>query len=85
MANRRSPVQPSTPKRGRPKSANPKTRKPVAVTLRGGEDWVAWLDRLCETLARESGMPKPDRTAAIDYALSIVATQRGVEPAPPRY
>ena len=85
MAKKRVPAQPVAPKRGRPKSASPKQRKPVAITLRAGADWVAWLDRLCEALARESGLPTPDRTAVIDYALSRLAAERGVETAPPRY
>ena len=85
MAKEQVPNQPVAPKRGRPKSENPKRRKPVAITLRAGADWVAWLDRLCETLARESGLPRPDRTAVIDYALSRLAAERGVEAAPPRY
>ena len=85
MAKKKVPAQPVVPKRGRPKSANPKQRKPVAITLRAGEEWVAWLDRLCEALAKEAGLPKPDRTAVIDYALSRLAAERGVEAAPPRY
>lgn len=85
MAKKRGPVKAAVPKRGRPKSANPKTRKPVAITLRAGEDWVAWLDRLCETLAGQSGFPKPDRTAVIDHALSRLAAEHGIKAAPPRY
>lgn len=78
-------AQPTPPKRGRPKSANPKERKPVAITLRAGRDWVEWLDRLCETIAKGSGLPKPDRTAVIDYALSRLATDREFEAPPARY
>ena len=85
MAKRRVSTQPVAPKRGRPKSANPKQRKPVAITLRAGPDWVAWLDRLCEALAKDSGLPKPDRTALIDYALSRLAAERGAEAPPARY
>ena len=79
------PVASAPPKRGRPKSANPKERKPVAITLRAGADWVAWLDKMCEKLATDAGFPKPDRTAAIDYALNRLAIERGIDPAPPRF
>lgn len=85
MAKKRGTAQPAAPKRGRPKSENPKARKPTAITLRAGDDWVAWLDKLCEAMARDSGMPKPDRTAVIDFALSRLAAERGIEAAPPRY
>lgn len=85
MAKKSGQVQAAPPKRGRPKSADPKERKPVAVTLRAGVDWVEWLDELCEKLAKESGFHRPDRTEAIDLALSRLATQQGMRPAPPRY
>ena len=58
MAKKRGTVGTVAPKRGRPKLANPKQRKPVAITLRAGPEWVAWLDRLCEALAKGSGLPK---------------------------
>jgi hypothetical protein len=85
MAKKSIQAPPAPPKRGRPRSANPKERKPVAVTLRAGEDWIKWLDGLCETLARESGFHRPDRTEAIDLALSRLAAAHGIEAAPPRY
>jgi hypothetical protein len=57
----------------------------VAITLRADPEWIAWLDTLCEKLSKDSGFPKPDRTAAIDFALSRLAADRGMPAAPPRF
>jgi len=85
MAKKLPPVSTSPKKAGRPKLDNPKERKPVALTIRAGDDWIQWLDGLCEKIGKDSGIPKPDRTALIDYALSRLASERGYKESPPRY
>ena len=72
--------------KGRPKSASPKPRTPIVVTLRGSSKWEAWMDKLCDALSRQTGVPKIDRTIAIDMALGKLAAQNtGVGTPPPRY
>ena len=76
----------STPaKRGRPKLQNPKPTTPVAITLRADKAWVDWLDRFCDQLSRDSGFPKPERTAMIDFALRQLAESRGFAAPPSRF
>ena len=81
------PTPPPAPRpKGRPKSATPKPRTPIVVTLRGSDVWEAWIDHLCEALSRQTGVPKIDRTMAIDMALGKLAAQTAdVDPPPPRY
>ena len=88
MAKKRvEPTPPAKPlsKMGRPKLAAQKPRRPVAVTLRAGDDWLAWLDKARDVVAKDSGFAKPDRTELIDHALSRLAVERGMTPPPSRY
>jgi hypothetical protein len=77
---------------GRPflATANPDTIEAMksrisTITIRAGEDWTVWLDGLCEAMARDAGMPTPDRTAIIDHALTRLASERGYKAPPARY
>jgi len=74
----------SRPK-GRPKSATPKKRRPVNLTVRGGEDWKAWLESAAVVLARKKGVGKFDVSDVIDVALGLFAREMGIEPPPERY
>ena len=72
----------SPKRRGRPKAAVPNRPVPVAVTLRGRAEWVAWLDSLCVSLdTLGTGI---ERTQAIDYALKSLAERQGFAAPPSR-
>lgn len=73
MTNRKLP-------RPEPRSSRPPV--PVAVTLRGRTEWLAWLDRFCVAIDHLGiGI---ERTRAIDYALRRLAQELGLPEPPPR-
>lgn len=81
MPRKRQEPKRSTPL-GRPKARTPKPITPVAVTLRGKAEWVAWLDRLCSVV--DSLGVGVERTQVIDYALKRLALELKFPEPPPR-
>jgi hypothetical protein len=80
-----APVPAGRP-RGRPKSSNPKGREPIAITIRGNPEWIAWLDGFIDALKKHSGLAfAMDRTVAIDLALARTAKDIGYTDPPARY
>ena len=70
----KQPKRPAPPGAGRKPSGRP--RKAVAVTLKGSEEWKAWI----ESLARHSRL---DVSKLIDRAVIDFAKREGFEPEAP--
>ena len=74
--------------KGRPKSATPKPRTPIVVTIRANAEWEAWIDKFCEAIRINAGMPagvKIDRTVAIDMGLGKLAAAMKFPEPPARF
>lgn len=68
--------------KGRPKATNPKPVAPVAVTLRGRQEWVDWLESACASIdTLGTGI---DRTQLFDVALRLLAEKHGLSAPPSR-
>jgi hypothetical protein len=85
MAKKKAEIVPAPKAKGRPKLAKQKPPTPIAMTIRGGEEWQAWLDTLCEGVKKDKGMGRIERTQAVDVALNLLAEKLGLPAPPDRY
>jgi hypothetical protein len=85
MAKKKVDAVPPLKSKGRPKLAAPKPPTPIAMTIRGGQEWQDWLDGVCEAVRKEKGLGKIDRTVAVDVALRLLAEKLGLPEPPDRY
>jgi hypothetical protein len=70
--------------RGRPRSAVPKPRAPIRITIRSHDPWINALDRLAVLIANRPGEKPPGRTEVLDQGAALLARQYGME-MPGRY